>query len=598
MPATATDRLFGLTTSVAVKAPCRAVALSNITLSGLQTLNGVTIVEGDRVLVTAQTTASENGIYLASSSSWSRAPDFDGTRDAVQGTQVPVALNGAQTALYEVTSADPITIGSSSINFLLRYSANAQFDISEAEVAANVTPVSYVYAPSPLIDPRRYGFSTTASASTNAAALNSALQVAKFAPGGIVQMPGGEYQINNTLVIASNTILRGSSKGYGVQSGTTLRWVRTVADTHIAIQIGTPGSAVDGFYSGLEDFVLKYDGSNATSSIGIYFSAVHGSFRRLVITGQASVGWGAGIETDIDFGTYALYLTECYISGNTIGFDATRGIDFKLINCYLEANGTNCRIGQVSQVTNFMMIGGENVLFGVGYFGGAAETATSIGMDVKNCLNFEYSGVSSEADGGAIVGSEGQRCIVMRTVRGGKICGHFFGANKATAAITLEASAKGVDIRGAEFINFNGYAIEYTAGAQFDIGINSVSGCTGLWNNTWTPVPTSLTVVNGTGGATYSGTWDRKGDRVFYVILITVTGSATTASTAGTTYFAVDSAMPTPLAVDTNVAVGNGNNASFGAGLSTATSKIYPPTWSAQNQNITISGSYRCAAAS
>ena len=44
MPSTSTDRLAGLSTSVAVKAPVKAVAIANINLSGEQTVNGVAVV--------------------------------------------------------------------------------------------------------------------------------------------------------------------------------------------------------------------------------------------------------------------------------------------------------------------------------------------------------------------------------------------------------------------------------------------------------------------------------------------------------------------------------------------------------------------------
>jgi hypothetical protein len=113
MPSTATSILDGLSTSVAVKAPCRTVATSNITLSGLQTIGGVTVVADDRVLVVGQTTASENGIYLASSGAWSRATDADGNRDLVRGTLVLVT--GLENGIgYELTTANPITIGTTS----------------------------------------------------------------------------------------------------------------------------------------------------------------------------------------------------------------------------------------------------------------------------------------------------------------------------------------------------------------------------------------------------------------------------------------------------------------------------------------------------
>ena len=59
------------------KQPVRCGTTANITLSGLQTIDGVIVVAGNRVLVKNQTTTSQNGIYLASATAWSRAPDAD-----------------------------------------------------------------------------------------------------------------------------------------------------------------------------------------------------------------------------------------------------------------------------------------------------------------------------------------------------------------------------------------------------------------------------------------------------------------------------------------------------------------------------------------
>lgn len=58
-----------------VKRAVRIATTANITLSGLQTIDGITVVDGDRVLVKDQTTTSQNGIYLASSTAWTRATD-------------------------------------------------------------------------------------------------------------------------------------------------------------------------------------------------------------------------------------------------------------------------------------------------------------------------------------------------------------------------------------------------------------------------------------------------------------------------------------------------------------------------------------------
>lgn len=57
------------------KASCRAATTANITLSGNQTIDGVAVIAGDRVLVKNQSSAAENGIYVAAVSTWSRAAD-------------------------------------------------------------------------------------------------------------------------------------------------------------------------------------------------------------------------------------------------------------------------------------------------------------------------------------------------------------------------------------------------------------------------------------------------------------------------------------------------------------------------------------------
>jgi hypothetical protein len=57
------------------KQPCAVATLTNITLSGLQTIDTYTTLAGDRVLVKDQSNNANNGIYIAASGAWSRALD-------------------------------------------------------------------------------------------------------------------------------------------------------------------------------------------------------------------------------------------------------------------------------------------------------------------------------------------------------------------------------------------------------------------------------------------------------------------------------------------------------------------------------------------
>lgn len=113
-----TDRRYSVSEGIAVKAPCKAATTANITLSGEQTVDGVSVVEGDRVLVKNQTTGSENGIYGVSTGNWQRTRDFDGAYDVVEGTRVLV-MRGTINALreYYVATHDPITLDTTSLTF-------------------------------------------------------------------------------------------------------------------------------------------------------------------------------------------------------------------------------------------------------------------------------------------------------------------------------------------------------------------------------------------------------------------------------------------------------------------------------------------------
>ncbi len=115
------DRLNAVSEQVALKRPVRLATTANIALSGFQAIDGVTPGAADgnlRILVKNQATPSENGIYRMATGAWERADDFDGNRDVVKGTRVPVTEgNIGANKTYVVTAADPIVIDTTAITF-------------------------------------------------------------------------------------------------------------------------------------------------------------------------------------------------------------------------------------------------------------------------------------------------------------------------------------------------------------------------------------------------------------------------------------------------------------------------------------------------
>lgn len=65
------------------KQSVKAGSTANLTLSGAQTVDGIALVAGDRVLVKDQTVPAQNGIYLVASGSWTRSTDADSWTELV-----------------------------------------------------------------------------------------------------------------------------------------------------------------------------------------------------------------------------------------------------------------------------------------------------------------------------------------------------------------------------------------------------------------------------------------------------------------------------------------------------------------------------------
>lgn len=101
------------------KQSVRAATTANITLSGVQTIDGVVLTVGDRVLVKDQTAAAQNGIYLAAAQGWTRAADADNGSKLSSGARVSVDEGtGNAGSVWFLSTTGSINVGSTALIFL------------------------------------------------------------------------------------------------------------------------------------------------------------------------------------------------------------------------------------------------------------------------------------------------------------------------------------------------------------------------------------------------------------------------------------------------------------------------------------------------
>lgn len=100
------------------KSNVRAATTANITLSGAQTIDGVSCNVGDRVLVRAQTLPENNGIYIVASGAWTRASDTD-TSAEMAGAFVAVQFGTANGGrMFRTSFMAASALGTDAVNFI------------------------------------------------------------------------------------------------------------------------------------------------------------------------------------------------------------------------------------------------------------------------------------------------------------------------------------------------------------------------------------------------------------------------------------------------------------------------------------------------
>lgn len=108
---------------------------TNITLSGLQTIDSYTLIAGNRVLANGQTDSTQNGVYVAAAGAWSRASDLP---SAALTTTVLVidVVNGTANAGSRWQLAKGLTVGGSPLNWTKLSGLSSIVSISKGGTSA------------------------------------------------------------------------------------------------------------------------------------------------------------------------------------------------------------------------------------------------------------------------------------------------------------------------------------------------------------------------------------------------------------------------------------------------------------------------------
>ena len=296
------------------KQACQVGTTTNITLVGLQTIDGYTTLDGDRVLVKNQTLSQFNGIYIASTTTWTRAVDLD-VWSEVPGAYT-VILNGGQADQGWVCTATAAgTINVTAMPWVqfsgsATYYAGTGLSLSSNTFSitnTGVTALTYGSASAvPVIAVNAQGQITSATTTTIAITNSqvSGLGTMSTQNANSVAITGGS--INGTTIgvstaaaitgttITANTSFSGSGSGLtGTATGLSIGGNAATATSatsagsvtnSVTFNNGGSGGASGSTFNGASALTVSYNTVGAPSTTGTNASGTWG----ISVTGNAA----------------------------------------------------------------------------------------------------------------------------------------------------------------------------------------------------------------------------------------------------------------------------------------------------------------------
>jgi len=338
------------------KAACAVATTVNITLSGLQTIDTYTTVAGDRVLVKNQSTSSQNGIYIVSTTAWTRSTDMD-VWSEVPGAYT-VILNGGQANTgWVCTATTSGTIGVTAMPWVQFSAASTYFAGTGLTLASNtfsitntgVTAASVGSASKTLTATVNAQGQLTALADTNIAIANtqvSGLGTMSTQNANAVAITGGTINgaviggttaaaITGTVVTANTyfsgagTNLTGTASGLSIGGNAATATTAGSVTNSLTINSGGAGGTSPQTFNGGAAVTVSYNtvgapsitGTNASGTWGISITGNSATVTNgLYSTGSYSnPTWLTSISGSIVSGAVATATTATNVAGGASG---------------------------------------------------------------------------------------------------------------------------------------------------------------------------------------------------------------------------------------------------------------------------------------
>lgn len=181
----------------------RVIATTNLTLSGIQNIDGITGVAADRVLAKGQTTTSQNGPWVQSAGAWTRPTDW-AAASAQKSTMFYVEEGSTNQDTKWLVITDAITVDTTGLTINQDSSGTTYTNGTGLSLAGNVFSVNYGTTSTTAAvgnDSRITGALQTSALGTN---VQTALGVAVGSAGAVV-LNGGALGTPSSGTLTSCT---------------------------------------------------------------------------------------------------------------------------------------------------------------------------------------------------------------------------------------------------------------------------------------------------------------------------------------------------------------------------------------------------------